>query len=574
VQLRANKFPITPMTAMKNIRVGILVNGMAAPAWVERMLDMVVKEEGLEIALVVNHSWHAGKSPRRTSAASDWLLASWLALDKHLIKVPNDAFQTVDLSPLLARVDTLKVVVEEDGSCDRFAPADIEAIAAHRVDVFLSLGALRVGDDILQTATCGAWRYEHGGSGIDHYDGPVGVLDILLDSAYTETSLQMRVAHDPHDRTLQRSWSTTHPISIHRNRSICYWKTLAFAPRKLRELRSIGVEKFVQKYAPETASMRLPRNDARVAPSTYEYGKLIVKLATRAVSRKLSSLSTLEQWMLLYRFDAPGALPVLPGAYKQLVPPKDRFWADPFVMEKNGEYVVFLEELEYSKKNGHLSAIRFDKNDCPILPPVKILERPYHLSYPFMFEEAGELYMIPETNQNRAIELYRCSQFPDKWEFVMNLMSDVIAVDTTIWHHGGKYWLFAGMRDSEHSSSSDELCLYFSDTLLSSHWKPHPCNPIVSDIRCARPAGNIFQHQGAWYRPAQDCSRRYGRALTFQRIDRIDEDSYQETAVSRLDADWDENIDRVHTFNRFGRLTFIDGMRRRKRYEGSASMAT
>jgi hypothetical protein len=52
--------------------------------------------------------------------------------------------------------------------------------------------------------------------------------------------------------------------------------------------------------------------------------------------------------------------------------------------------------------------------------------------------------------------------------------------------------------------------------------------------------------------------------MSFQRIDAIDETTYTETPVSRIEANWDASIDRVHTFNRAGRLTLIDGMKRRR----------
>jgi hypothetical protein len=438
--------------------------------------------------------------------------------------------------------------------------------------VFLMLGALRPGDDILNATSCGIWFFQHG-DGQESQKNTVGMQDILMNSTHTESSLQWCIAGGERVHTLQRSWSTTHPFSIHRNRSFCYWKTLSFFPRKLRELRSIGTEAFRQRYAgtsTDAGSVAVSRN-SNPTNQTARHVRQIARLITRIAASKLSNLTRSEQWILLFQF-GEDTMPERPQAFTQLIPPKDRFWADPFVMQRNGEYVVFLEELEYKKKNGHIAAIRFDADHRPILPAVKVLERPYHLSYPFMIEHAGELYMIPETHQSRAIELYRCSGFPDKWEFVMNLMENVMAVDTTIWQHEGKFWLFAGMRDNEHASLSDELCLYSSDNLLTQNWKPHPRNPIVSDVRCARPAGNIFQYLGDWYRPAQDCSGKYGRALTFQRIDLVDEESYKETPVTRVDADWDNSIDRVHTFNRTGRLSLIDGMKIHGKFRAPADV--
>ncbi|WP_051377182.1 glucosamine inositolphosphorylceramide transferase family protein [Paraburkholderia dilworthii] len=544
---------------MNKIRVGVLVDDIALPAWVNHMLGLIANEEGMEIALVVKYAYGPRPAKKIASQAGPWLLSLWMAFDRRLVKVRHDAFRTEPLGFALPDIPTLNVEVQRKECGDHFDAGDLKKIAAHRITVLLRLGPLRPCGEIFDTASCGIWSYRHGDEVVDR-TGPVGAWDILLDRETTASALQFQLGAGERARTLQRSWSMTYPVSIHRNRSHCYWKTLSFAPRKLRELRQIGEENFKLKYTRTDVPPEFYTGEKIAEPTNGACGKFIGQLLARTAAKKLGGLRKFEQWMLLYHFSEKGELPDRLFEFKQLLPPKDRFWADPFVVERNGEYAVFIEELEYSKNRGHLSVIRFGANDQPILPPVKILERPYHLSYPFMLEESGELYMIPETNESNAIELYRCTRFPDRWEHVMNLMDGVMAVDTTIWRHGGKYWLFACMRENEHAPLSDELFLFWSDTLLSKDWHPHPCNPIVSDIRVARPAGNIFEYEGAWYRPAQDCSGKYGRALSFQRIDTIDETTYRETPASRIEANWDASIDRVHTFNRAGRLSVIDGM--------------
>jgi hypothetical protein len=269
--------------------------------------------------------------------------------------------------------------------------------------------------------------------------------------------------------------------------------------------------------------------------------------------------------MLLYHSEKHGGRADAYANFHRLVPPDDRFWADPFVVEHEGRRALFIEELEYADNTGYLSVIPFDDDDKPVLPPVPILKKPYHLSYPHIFSDDGVLYMIPETCQNGTIELYRSVRFPDKWEFVMNLMEDIYAVDTTVWKHDGKYWLFANVVENKGGSSCDELFLFYSDTLLGNCWQPHPCNPIVSDVRRARPAGRIFEQDGRWFRPSQDCSGSYGRAVQIQRIEHIDEFTYVETPTGRIDANWDKDIVCVHTLNRAGGLTCIDGMMIRRK---------
>ncbi|CAD6524779.1 glucosamine inositolphosphorylceramide transferase family protein [Paraburkholderia metrosideri] len=546
----------------RNIRVGLLLDDTTVPVWIEEMIKLIAAQQGIEVVLTVKYSLRS-PSPQSIKAAHvPWSLSIWMALDKRLMKVRHDAFRMVDLSPTLSKVPMLNVDVERKQHGDVFGPGDVARIADYGVTVLLSFGPLRPYGDIFEASACGIWSHVHGEDSSER-TGPVGAWDILLNRAATSTALQFQLRGDQCSHLLQRSWSRTYPFSIHRNRSLCYWKTVSFASLRLRELQRIGEKHFNEKYAGSSASSASHHGKKIHRATNVTCLWLIHCLLLRSIAKKLRDLRAIEQWMLLYQINDEKDLPRQIHTFQYLVPPKDRFWADPFVVERGGQYVAFIEELEYARKKGHISVIYFDLNEQPVLPPTKVLERPYHLSYPFMLEDNGELYMIPETHENRTIELYRCVNFPDQWEHVMNLMNDVMAVDTTIWHHAGKYWLFAGMHQNEHASSSEELFLFWADTLVTDEWHPHPSNPIVSDARCARPAGAIFYHDGHWYRPAQDCTGNYGRALSFQRIDVIDETSYKETAVSRIDADWDDSIERVHTFNRRGRLTFIDGMKTR-----------
>ena len=49
-------------------------------------------------------------------------------------------------------------------------------------------------------------------------------------------------------------------------------------------------------------------------------------------------------------------------------------------------------------------------------------------------------------------------------------------------------------------------------------WQPHSLNPVVRDVRTARPAGRIIVNSHGHIRPGQDCSTRYGAAITLNRI--------------------------------------------------------
>ena len=248
---------------------------------------------------------------------------------------------------------------------------------------------------------------------------------------------------------------------------------------------------------------------------------------------------------------------------KYLKPPHDRFWADPFLWQKDGISYIFFEEFLYSNNRGRIVCASLD-NEMNISNLETVLERPYHLSYPFIFEFDNNLFMIPETKENRTIEVYRCLRFPNRWAFETTLLDNLNAVDSTLLNHNGKWWLFVNIEST--GSSYDSLFLFYSDNPLSATWTPHPHNPVINSIKSARPAGRIFADGNNLIRPSQDCSLRYGYAINFNKITTITELDYAEINLSTFRPnEKDRNIG-THTFNFTGNITAIDAMQRRSRF--------
>ncbi|SAK63825.1 glucosamine inositolphosphorylceramide transferase family protein [Caballeronia ptereochthonis] len=237
--------------------------------------------------------------------------------------------------------------------------------------------------------------------------------------------------------------------------------------------------------------------------------------------------------------------------------PKDRFYADPFPwLDSAGQYHVFFEDLPYSTNKGVISHVTLDPvSKSWNAPPQVVLERPYHLSYPFLFEHAGEIFMIPETSENRTIEVYRAAPFPTGWVHHATLMKDIVAADTTLYHESGTWWLFTSVAQGS-GPNWDELHLYHGPSPFGP-WQAHPANPIVSDCRRARMAGNIVRDSsGRLIRPAQDCEREYGAALCFCEITELSPLKYAETPILVKDAPSERSG--LHTWNRTGDVTVVD----------------
>jgi hypothetical protein len=165
-----------------------------------------------------------------------------------------------------------------------------------------------------------------------------------------------------------------------------------------------------------------------------------------------------------------------------------------------------------------------------------------------------------------TIELYEAVEFPYKWEHKLNLMENVSAVDTTLIYRDSKWWLFVGIAENQdvaaHNDSAynTELCLFYSSDFATDKWKSHPMNPIVSDVRNARPAGALFEREGKLYRPAQDCAERYGHSVHINEVITLSESKYAEQAISSIRPEWDDKIDGVHTFAQCEGITIIDAV--------------
>jgi hypothetical protein len=256
-----------------------------------------------------------------------------------------------------------------------------------------------------------------------------------------------------------------------------------------------------------------------------------------------------------------------PFRFRNLFPPSGRSWADPFPVLDNGRYYIFLEEYEHRRMHGRICVLEIDALGKVVSQPRPVLEREFHVSYPFVFRHEGEWYMMPETAKRNAVELFRAARFPDQWEFDRTLVEAFAPVDATLACIEERWWMFLATSVPEAPVSYDELALYYADSPLGP-WTPHPRNPMKVDVRSARPAGRLFRHNGAYYRPAQDGTPLYGSAIVMNRIDNLDPASpYRETAVARLEPCWTPGLSGTHTINATAGLTIIDARRVTRRRE-------
>ncbi len=236
---------------------------------------------------------------------------------------------------------------------------------------------------------------------------------------------------------------------------------------------------------------------------------------------------------------------------------RDGFLADPFgVATKDGVTVVF-EYYDYATGKGRICTLDFDGRNFGSRIRTAI-EAPLHLSYPCLIESGGQIYCVPESYRSREIAIYKAERFPDQWTKIRTLLSGIAAVDPTVFHHNDRWWLMCTNADS---SPDANLFLWHAADLLGP-WTPHARNPVKSDIRSARPGGTPFVHEGQLYRPAQDCSLRYGWRIAINRVTRLTPDEFSEELVTTIDPPANGPLQSGrHTLSAAGDFTLIDGHR-------------
>ncbi len=557
----------------KKLKIGLLLDSLSVSAWELKMIENIINSDYAELNLAVinNRKPVPNNNTLAEKIKNNRGRVFYLTLRKILEAVYNkfigrktylsSAHVVRSCENAIGTIPRIYVDTIRKKWSDYFKEDDIQAITKHEIDIFIRLGFGILRGDILSSAKFGIWSFHHGDNRKNR-GGPAGFWESMECWPETGSILQILTEDLDNGKVLYRSFSCTDMMSVADNMSNYFWKSLSFMERKMKELYINGEHAFFEKVEQENRHPEFYSERLFVAPTNKELAILTYRKIVEKARMMIESAFLLDQWILMFhiRDDFSSSL----WRYKKMIPPKDRFWADPHILYKDHKYYIFIEEYLYNINKGHIALITMDEKGN-YSQPETVLDKSYHLSYPFVFEYDDEYYMIPESMENKTVELYRCTEFPHRWEFVMNLMEGVEAVDATVFYHNDKWWMFVNMVENEGASTWDELFLFYADNLTTNKWTPHPLNPVVSDCKSARPAGKIFIENGALYRPSQNCSVRYGYGFNICEIVKLCEQYYEENIVSCVEPNWDKKIFGTHTFNRVNSLHVIDALYRRKR---------
>jgi len=543
------------------LNLAILINSEKIVLWQYRILEKLFNTEHVHIKLFILQD---EESQLENIPEYPLLFVFHEWLDRLLFGKSFDFDKKVNVVEICKSIPLVKF--SKKSKANGFIYSDSDEIRTYNLDLVLNFGKQTINDELAGISRLGVLNYLIS-SQIDHNNSPSCYWEVIKMMPEIEVAIQLKQPEKTGNVEVFRTGILPYPNSININRNNAYDLASLLVPRIIHKI-SVEGNVFISELkskGKKKSDFDLPVNYYNGYPSSIKALSNLLLLFFNFFKKKLL-YHKLGFWFIFFRLnDKNEFLPPKPQTLKIIHSPRHKFWADPFVVSKDGFHYVFVEEYLFKTKKAHISVLKLDEKGN-LLSCETIIDKPYHVSYPHVFMHDESFYMIPETGANNTIELYKCISFPNKWVYVKNIMENIQAKDSTIFFYKNKWWLFVSVIENTYASISfNELSLFYADDLLSSEWNSHPLNPIVSDHKLSRPAGSIFMHDNKIYRPSQDCSGIYGRALNLNCITKLSETEFEEVLISKTEPIWNNKIKGIHTYNFNEKIILMDAFSSRGR---------
>ncbi|KAK4493237.1 hypothetical protein RD792_017894 [Penstemon davidsonii] len=207
------------------------------------------------------------------------------------------------------------------------------------------------------------------------------------------------------------------------------------------------------------------------------------------------------------------------------------FVADPFLYKQGDILYLFYETKNSITMQGDIGVSRSVDDGATWQQLGIALDEDWHLSYPYVFDYNGNIYMMPESSSKGELRLYRAVDFPLKWTKEKIIMKKPL-IDSFIIPYEGKVYLFGSDHSGIGTKKNGQLEIWHSSSPLGP-WKPHKKNPIYNkhESMGARNGGRPFVYNGNLYRIGQDCGDTYGRRTRVFKVEVLTTHEFEEFEV-------------------------------------------
>jgi hypothetical protein len=514
----------------RSIRFGVLCDGFYLPSWQREAVGKLLSLPNVSLALLIQvDTGNFEKNPTDNSFRRQLYRSylNWL--------YSSSAKRKVSINDWAANVPLLICQAEKKPDVDCLRDADVNQIEKAQLDFILHFSELPIKGRILKACRFGVWAFQYG-SQPHNQDSLLGFWEIFNHELVTAVRLCRLVTSN--DIIILRQAFFQTKLYTHSGLANSIYQECAHWPADL--IPQILANKIID----------FPTQS--VAPK-YEYpsNRQLLTFLARLIKHKLQyvykTFLQADQWNIGV-VNRPITDFLHPERLKDatidtpLLPNRNIFYADGFARQEDYGTVIYFEAYDYRSRRGNISRLTYPWSTDSA--PSKVLDFPFHLSYPFLFGP----YCMPEAWSTHSVRLYDLRQPVTSPTQGILLLAGIPAIDSTLLKHDNRYWLFYTRTDRD---AMLNLFISYAD-LLDGPWHEHPQNPVKSDVRSARPAGPFFKDGGRLYRPAQDCSLSYGSGITVNEVLELTPTTFVERSVTYLTSIHPDFPDGMHT------LTAID----------------
>ncbi len=241
---------------------------------------------------------------------------------------------------------------------------------------------------------------------------------------------------------------------------------------------------------------------------------------------------------------------------KNIHPNNKHEWADPFIFKFLDKEYVFFENNDLKLNRGKISCGILIKNE---LKNVKdILNFDHHLSYPFIWQKDENIYLMPESSENKSLTIWKSIKFPYKWKIHKTLFKNEHCCDSTIISDKKKNnWLFINKSNDQTNDFTNELYVY---KIIGDFKKiiPHNLNPVITNCEIARNAG-FLKIQNHIIRVSQiNNSAGYGLGLNINKIINLNLKSFKENIIKTIIPSKKDKIYGLHHISNIDNKIIFD----------------
>ncbi len=536
------------------MKIGILINEFKGLSnWQMRIIKAILDDPSLELALVIKKGGNYknvtndSSLPFFSKFGLSWvLLALQIFIEKKVFFKEVFCVDKVFLHNALVKLPS--ITIGQRNSVEENVYETTKQVTEKNLDLLINLGFRNVPLNLINTAKHGIWDFLHADFS-STVTVPAGFSEVLQ----KRPTIGFTLLKHTNDKKVEivdhasfnRGWSTVETAKIVQEGGV------SVLLKNLKKLNA-GYE-----FDLKTQNLQTYTNPKILHVVKYIFRfyinllyKIKQKLAFKFWGRRH------ECWSI---FIGKGSfLESTRSGIDSLKMPKDEFWADPFLFQYQGIDYVFFENFSYKKNRGKISC--GEVKNQKLVEIVDVLDLDYHLSFPFIFEEDGAIFLMPETSENKRLEIYRAVDFPTKWELFTTAFEGEMVADAFFFDdEQNQKWLFLNKQAAETSPMNSELFIYKTDSIKLDNLQPHSQNPVIIDARIARNGGSIFRHNNSLYRPSQRNSDGiYGRALNINEIKKLTLEVYEEENVQIFEPDFDNNLMATHHLHQTENLFVFD----------------